>query len=109
MIERREYADGTYTEQEQPWGFFRGGAAKCADGKVRRLKRVATTADTFFSVPASVRASGKTVAGYITIECRSGSSVVTDDDPAVVRFRAYTYRKNHALVGGEAHDDERIA
>ncbi len=53
-----------------PWGVFRrkGSAALCSDGVVRSLSYVAPTADTFFSVPASVKVNGKTVSGYVTTD-----------------------------------------
>lgn len=93
-MEKREYANGTYLLNTMPWGIYVGGAALCADGKVRRLKRIAQTADTAFSVPASVTVKGKTVSGFVTTETLTGSSVPTMDDPTVVRFHAYTYGKN---------------
>lgn len=96
--ERHDYANGTFLVQSYPWGLFHGGAAQCADGTVRRLKRIAQTADTFFSIPASVTVRGKTVAGYVTTETVSGMSTATDDDPTIVRFNAYRYRKNHDLI-----------
>jgi hypothetical protein len=74
----------TYLDQSFPWGLYRGGAALCPDGKVRKLKRIATTADTFFSIPASVTVRGRTVAGYVTVK------------EAVVEFHPYLYRKNHS-------------
>ena len=92
MIDR--YADGTYLDYRMPWGVYAGGAALCSDGVVRRLKRIAETADTFFSVPASVTVKGRTVAGYVTVETRDGFSTVTPADPALVRFVAYRYGKN---------------
>ena len=70
------------------------GKARCEDGKLRTVyvKRYrydgSYAADTWFSVPAYVKASGTTVRGYLTMD---------DDGP---EFRAYTYCKNHALVGG---------
>jgi hypothetical protein len=70
----------------------------CADGKVRTLKRIAQTADTFFSVPASVRVKGKTVAGYIGTNTVQGFSTATADDPVIVRFHAYKYRRNWRLL-----------
>jgi hypothetical protein len=70
----------------------------CSDGRVRTVKRIANTADTFFSVPAAVTVRGKSVAGYVTVECVSGSSVETDDDPAVAKFVAVTYGRNHELL-----------
>jgi hypothetical protein len=93
-----EYADGTSLNFAQPWGHSCRGRALCADGKVRAFS--GGIADTFFSIPARVSAKGKTVAGYVTVETREGFSIATDDDPAVVKFRAYSYRKNFALVEG---------
>jgi hypothetical protein len=97
-INTRTYANDTYLMQEAPFGWYRGGAALCTDGKVRKLKRIADTADTFFSVPAAVTVNGKTVSGYITVEAMSGSSVPIDDDPAVVKFVAVKYGKNWNLL-----------
>lgn len=92
--ETRTYADGTSLVQSFPWGLFRGGRAMCSDGKVRALHRIAETADTFYSVPAAVKVRGRTVSGFVTIETRDGFSTPTDDDPAVVKFRAYAYGAN---------------
>ena len=67
---------------------------KCCDGKTRTA-RVRSYwdgrswgfhADTYFSVPAYVKAGGKTVRGYVT---------GTDDG---LEFRAYLYRKNHGAI-----------
>lgn len=96
--EVRQFADGTSLTVDYPWGLNVAGRAMCADGKVRALARIATTADTFYSVPAAVRVKGRTVAGYVTVETRAGMSTATDSDPAVLKFVAYTYRKNHALL-----------
>lgn len=104
--ERRDYADGTYLVQSFPWGFYSSGAAMCSDGKVRTLKRIAQTADTFFSVPASVNVGKRTVSGYVTVECRSGLSTETDDDPAVVKFVAYSYGRNGDALPGLAYRPE---
>jgi len=93
-----EYAQGTRLDTRQPWGIFTGGRALCSDGRVRALARIATTANTFFSVPAAVKVRGKTVSGYVTVDTVSGSSVPTDDDPTVVRFHAYTYGRNGELL-----------
>jgi len=85
-----------------PWSLFVGGKAMCSDGVVRTLKRIAQTADTFFSIPASVevrdRGIKKTVSGYVTIECRSGSSVPIGLDQPMVKFIAVQYGKNHAML-----------
>lgn len=89
-----EYALGTYLKTQMPWSTFVGGRALCPDGKVRNLKRIAITSDTFFSVPASVTVAGKTVAGYVTVQTLEGWSTPTDSDPAVVKFIPYQYRKN---------------
>lgn len=98
---RNDYAHGTYLTVMLPWSTYLGGRAMCSDGKVRAIHHIADTADTFFSVPGAVKVNGKTVSGYFTVECVSGSSVVTDDDPAVVKFVAYKYGMNHdALPSG---------
>lgn len=97
-METRNYANGTCLINTQPWGIYVGGRALCSDGKVRAIKRLAQTPDTFFSIPASVTVKGKTVAGYVTTQTISGSSVATIDDPMVVKFIAYTYRKNGNIL-----------
>lgn len=97
-MQTRNYARGTCLVQSYPWGFYHGGKAYCTDGKVRAIKRIASTADTFFSVPASVTVKGRTVAGYITVTTVDGSSIETPDNPAYVAFYAYKYRKNGALL-----------
>lgn len=93
MAKRLEYENGTYLLCDGPWDVFRGGAALCADGKVRKLKRIAIVADTWFSVPASVEVKHKTVAGYVSV------------NDNVVVFHAYLYRKNHALLTEGAKDN----
>ena len=113
---RREYARGTYLDQAFPWGLFIGGRVLCSDGKVRALKRIASTADTFFSIPASVevRRDGRrwTVAGYVTVETLAGYSTDSEADPAVAKFIAVEYGKNReTLPRGtyrESFDGERI-
>jgi hypothetical protein len=96
-IERRNYASGTYLEVTYPWGVYVGGAALCPDGIVRRLKRIARTADTLFSIPASVTFKGKTIAGYVTFENDIGTSTEDKEHPHYVSFRPYTYRQNGSL------------
>lgn len=92
-IQTNEYKHSTYLVQSYPWGLYIGGAALCSDNVVRKLKRIAQTADTYFSVPASVTVKGKTVVGYITV----------DDD--VVEFRAYQNRKNAGLLPTWSKDE----
>lgn len=91
------FGKDTEIERRLPWGINVGGKALCPDGKVRRLKRIAETADTFFSTPASVTCKGKTVAGYVTVETMGGFTTEMPDDPAVLKFIPYTYRKNHEV------------
>jgi hypothetical protein len=63
--------------------------AVCPDGKTRNARPSGNgTADTFFSIPAYVNASGTSVVGYIT----------PNDDGSGYEFRPYLYRRNHALV-----------
>ena len=101
--DRREGAKGTYMDMEYPWGWYRGGRVLCSDGKIRNLKWVSETADTFFSVPATVKVSGKSVAGYVTTETMSGLSTETPDDPMVYKFIAHSYGKNGHLLPGLAY------
>lgn len=94
----RYYGEHTHLLVDYPWGRFAGGRVMCSDGKVRSLKRISECADTFFSVPAAVNVGKVTVSGYVTVECASGSSVETEGDPAVAKFIAHTYRKNHGAL-----------
>jgi hypothetical protein len=93
-IETRHYGADTSLTVRFPWSTYLRGRVLCADGVVRATRRVGPTSDTFFSIPASVAVRGKTVSGYVTVECLSGSSVPTDGDPAVAKFVAYTYGRN---------------
>ena len=65
-----------------PWGLYRpyGHRLLCSDGVIRAA-RLSATADTFFSVPASLRVNGKHVSGYMTVD--EGPDGAT---------RAYTFR-----------------
>lgn len=96
--DRRTHAHDTHLDVTMPFSLFCAGGVMCSDGKVRNLKRISETADTFFSIPAAVNVTvegrSRTVAGYVTIECASGSSVETPDDPTVAKFIAYQYRAN---------------
>jgi hypothetical protein len=92
MIETREGARGTSVTQSFPWGFYVRARVLCTDGRVRATSRIAETADTFFSVPASVRVKGKAVSGYVTPR----------DEPfgTVYVFVAHSYGRNGALLPG---------
>lgn len=74
------------------------GRAICSDGKVRALRFRSGIADTFFSIPASVKVNGKTVAGFVTIETEEGFSTHSEGDPSIVKFIAYQYRTNRDLL-----------
>jgi hypothetical protein len=98
-LRKHEYADGTYLlARPDGWGGWVGGAAMCDDGKVRILKRIASQPDTMFSIPAAVSAYGTTVTGFVTHETREGYSTPTESDPLIVRFIAYTYRRNWRMM-----------
>lgn len=90
MAETRTHGRGTSMTVSYPWGLFLRCRAICPDGKVRSV-RVAQTADTFFSIPASVLFKGKRVAGYVTFSDDYGS------EPAWVEFRVVDGRKNSHL------------
>jgi hypothetical protein len=70
----------------------------CEDGKQRTATCSDRGADTFFSIPARVRARGKTVSGYVTRETLAGYDAETPDDPAVWKFIAYRYGKNAGAI-----------
>lgn len=78
----RVYNNGTSITQTFPWGVYVSAKALCPDGKVRKTNRISQNADTFFSIPASIRFRGKTVAGFLSIEDET------------VQFIPYKHRKN---------------
>jgi hypothetical protein len=109
-LDVRNYGEGTSATVSMPFSFYLRARVMCSDGKVRATKRLAQTADTFFSVPASVSVSGKTVSGYATIETRGGWSTETPGDPWVLKFRAYQYGRNAGqLPEGVWKAGERIS
>lgn len=62
-----------------PWGLClrNGHRLLCADGVIRAAS-MSQTADTFFSLPASIRVNGKTVTGYCaTAQNYQGQAVYT--------------------------------
>ena len=88
-IERRCFTEGTYVTTSYPWGLYSlPGRALCSDGVVRALARISGTADTFFSIPASVKVSGRTVSGYVTFQTRSDELI----------FVAHQYGRNGHLL-----------
>lgn len=91
---RIECFKGTYLEIYN--GIYVGGRALCSDGKVRRIKRIAPTPDTFFSIPASVVYRGKTVSGFVAIDRMYPNDDSSED--MVVKFLSYKYRKNGHII-----------
>jgi hypothetical protein len=81
--------------------FYKPVKAICADGVIRtcRVKCYwhdgSFASDTFFSVPAYVKAKGKTIRGYVT------GIDPEENNGMKYSFRAYLYRKNHAYVANE--------
>jgi hypothetical protein len=63
-----------------------GARLLCADGVIRAAE-LAETADTFFSVPASVRVNGKRVSGFM------GTSGKDNLDSAT-ELRTYTFHQH---------------
>lgn len=59
-----------------PWGLIRknGNRLLCADNIVRAAE-LAKCADTFFSIPASIRIKGKRIRGYATCDDRNGERI----------------------------------
>lgn len=102
MLTHQKFALGTELVSSD-WHGFVSAKAMCADGKVRKVCRIAASADTFFSVPAAVRVRGKYVTGYLTVTTVEGyDTEASVEDPYVVKFRIYSYGKNaDALPAGE--------
>lgn len=73
-------------------------AVLCSDGVQRTATCSPRGADTFFSIPASVKVKGKTVRGYVTRSTLAGYDTETEGDPAVWKFIAYTYLTNGHLL-----------
>ena len=96
----RSYAKGTYLQYTMPWSLYVGAAALCPDGKVRKVKRIASTPDTFFSIPASVTYKGKTVAGYLHLKNIGDPTNPLEFKDAVI-FSPYLYRKNGNIFNTE--------
>lgn len=94
----------TFFSQTYPWGLFRrtGHRLLCADGKIRAAE-LAQCADTFFSIPASVRINGKRVSGYATCDESEGVRVHT--------FRPYDKHKEAfpSLIWPVSHSEENTA
>jgi hypothetical protein len=61
-----------------PWGLFRrnGHRLLCADGVIRSAE-LSQCADTFFSIPASIRIKGKRITGFASTDESEGVRVYT--------------------------------
>jgi hypothetical protein len=59
-----------------PWGLIRrnGNRLLCADNIIRAAE-LAQCADTYFSIPASIRIKGKRITGYATSDESNGERV----------------------------------
>lgn len=68
MNTHKRHHGQTHISTTYPWGLNtrNGHRLLCSDGKIRAAD-LAPTADTFFSTPARIRISGKTVTGYMTV------------------------------------------
>lgn len=85
-IHTRLYDMKTWLRMSYPLGLYIKAAALCPDGKVRKTKWISSTADTFFSIPCSIKFRGKSVSGYISVDEIESSKVV--------KFIPYKNRKN---------------
>lgn len=79
----------TYIEPEEvcyPSGaMLRKGKAICPDGKIRTF--IAGIPDTLSTIPARMKANGKTITGYVSIS----QDGITEGE---LVFTPYLYRKN---------------
>lgn len=83
-----------------PWGLMaaKGTRLLCSDGVIRAPHRLASTADTFFSVSAAMRIRGKYVTGYMTAEEAFLTQRKPSGEMAGEYCRAYVFRQ-HAGQG----------
>jgi hypothetical protein len=94
-LDTRQYGKGTSVTLRGPWSVYVSARVLCPDGKVRTVKRIAITSDTFFSVPCSVTFRGRTVAGYMTArDTEAPENHAIGDSNTVMAFVPYQYRKN---------------
>lgn len=99
----------TFTKQILPWGLYNrtGHRLLCSDGEIRAAE-LAPTANTFFSVPASIRINGKRISGYMTAEEQRWIQGEKEREPFLTcySFRHHTEQKNpHNLPAwGELSD-----
>ncbi len=105
--ERRNFDQDTYVVQTVPWGLYVAARMLCQDGKIRAAHHVAETADTFFSVPASVKVTYQgqryTVAGYLTY-----SEDHDNTGQTVIEFR-HTYGRKNSHIMSALIDAHRAA
>ena len=81
-----------------------GNSALCSDGKIRSV-RMAQCADTWFSIPASIRINGKTITGYVSCETQRCSS----DNQDIYTFRHHNEQKwKHNLPSWHDFTDEEF-
>jgi len=75
-----------------PWGTFvrKGSKALCADGKIRSLANLSTTANTFFSIPAAIRIGKAYITGYVSTEDVSRKSAKYVGHRRAVIFHPHT-------------------
>lgn len=86
----------TYTKQSYPWGLYHrnGHRLLCSDGKIRAAE-LSQCADTFFSVPASIKINGKRISGYMTTEEQKWITGEKETEfLSCYSFRQHTYQKN---------------
>lgn len=89
----------TYVSQTFPWGLFKrqGHRLLCSDGTIRAA-RLASTPDTFFSIPASISIKSKTVSGYATTEDYNGERIFC--------FRHHTQHNDKLPAWPQHHSKE---
>jgi hypothetical protein len=94
----------TYTRQTYPWGLYarNGHRALCSDGVIRAVE-MAETADTFFSVPARARISGRWISGYVTTDERES------DGAKIYTFRQHDGHGSTLPEWPESYTPERAA
>lgn len=106
-VRTTEYGQGTSLTTYGSWDTFVAARVLCSDGMVRTVRRIAMVADTYSTVPCSVKVKGKTVSGYLTVETMQGLDTEIESDPKVVKFVAIKTGVNAGMLPAGAFRSAR--
>lgn len=90
-MKSHEYDNGSISVYRGPWHVLHKVLnCPCPDGKAR-VAVITGEADTFFSVPARVKAKGKTVTGFVT------TTAEYNGEAEGLKFVPNKYGKNYSV------------